>query len=53
MKNCPKCRVETRNDAEWCWFCGYAFEDGATDTQPPPPDTPSPHAEPVQKDVDA
>lgn len=27
MKNCPKCRVETSSDAEWCWHCGYAFED--------------------------
>ncbi|HET7202566.1 MAG TPA: hypothetical protein VFI92_04300 [Steroidobacteraceae bacterium] len=27
MKNCPKCRVESRSDAEWCWHCGYSYED--------------------------
>jgi predicted amidophosphoribosyltransferase len=31
MKNCPKCRMETRRDAEWCWHCGYAYEDGRPD----------------------
>jgi uncharacterized membrane protein YvbJ len=29
MKHCPKCRVESRDDAEWCWHCGYAYEDEA------------------------
>jgi len=27
MKHCPKCRVESRNDADWCWHCGYSYED--------------------------
>jgi uncharacterized membrane protein YvbJ len=27
MKHCPKCRVESRCDAEWCWHCGYSYED--------------------------
>ena len=27
MKNCPKCRVESRDDADWCWHCGYSYED--------------------------
>jgi hypothetical protein len=27
MKNCPKCRMETHCEAEWCWHCGYAYED--------------------------
>jgi hypothetical protein len=35
MKNCPKCRVETRSDAEWCWFCGFAYDD-VTDASPSP-----------------
>lgn len=26
-KNCPKCRVESRSDAEWCWHCGYSYEE--------------------------
>ena len=36
MKNCPKCRVETGSDAEWCWFCGYAFEEEDDSTGAPP-----------------
>jgi hypothetical protein len=28
MKNCPKCRMESCDDAEWCWHCGYAYEEG-------------------------
>jgi predicted amidophosphoribosyltransferase len=43
MKTCPNCRMETRADADWCWHCGYSYEeaedrppsdqaqDGATD----------------------
>ena len=27
MKHCPKCRVESRSDADWCWHCGYSYED--------------------------
>ena len=27
MKHCPKCRMESRNDADWCWHCGYSYED--------------------------
>lgn len=42
MKNCPKCCVETRSDAEWCWFCGYAFEDEATGAPAPPGDEAAP-----------
>jgi|GEM_PF-5798688 hypothetical protein len=55
MKNCPKCRVETRCDAEWCWFCGYAFEDEPTDAQPPArDDTPAEAPLPAShKDLDA
>lgn len=54
MKNCPKCRVETRCDAEWCWFCGYAFEDDArTGTPPTQEDTHPPQAEAARKDADA
>ena len=27
MKTCPNCRMETRTDADWCWHCGYSYED--------------------------
>lgn len=37
MKHCPKCRVESRDDAEWCWHCGYAYEDEEAGTAAPDP----------------
>jgi len=27
MKICPNCRMETRGDADWCWHCGYSYEE--------------------------
>jgi len=27
MKSCPNCRMESRIDAEWCWHCGYSYEE--------------------------
>ena len=27
MKVCPNCRMETRRDADWCWHCGYSYEE--------------------------
>ena len=27
MKSCPNCRMEARIDAEWCWHCGYSYEE--------------------------
>ena len=27
MKTCPLCRMEARNDADWCWHCGYSYEE--------------------------
>jgi uncharacterized membrane protein YvbJ len=33
MKHCPKCRMETRNDADWCWHCGYSYEDAEAQAQ--------------------
>lgn len=27
MKTCPNCRMETRADADWCWHCGYSYEE--------------------------
>jgi hypothetical protein len=35
-KNCPKCRVETRSDADWCWYCGYSYEEEDARQQPKP-----------------
>jgi uncharacterized membrane protein YvbJ len=26
-KYCPQCRVESQSDADWCWHCGYSYED--------------------------
>jgi hypothetical protein len=34
MKHCPKCRVESRSDADWCWHCGYSYEDAEAGTPP-------------------
>ena len=41
MKNCPKCRMETRPDAEWCWHCGYAYEDGSAASEKTPCEPPA------------
>jgi hypothetical protein len=27
MKACPNCRMETRADADWCWHCGFSYEE--------------------------
>ena len=27
MKSCPNCRMETRADADWCWHCGFSYEE--------------------------
>lgn len=27
MKTCPNCRMESRADADWCWHCGYSYEE--------------------------
>jgi len=27
MKSCPNCRMEARIDADWCWHCGYSYEE--------------------------
>jgi len=40
MKNCPKCRMETRRDAEWCWHCGYAYDDGSGEPESTPRESP-------------
>ena len=34
MKHCPKCRMESRSDADWCWHCGYSYEDAESSTPP-------------------
>ena len=34
MKHCPKCRMESRSDADWCWHCGYSYEDAESRTPP-------------------
>ena len=34
MKHCPKCRMESRIDADWCWHCGYSYEDAEARTPP-------------------
>jgi hypothetical protein len=39
MKHCPKCRVESRNDADWCWHCGYSYEEAEPEA---PPETGTP-----------
>jgi len=41
MKTCPLCRMEARNDADWCWHCGYSYEEdearsGAAPVREPP-----------------
>jgi predicted amidophosphoribosyltransferase len=43
MKTCPLCRMEARNDADWCWHCGYSYEEadarsGAASVREPPAD---------------
>jgi hypothetical protein len=40
MKHCPKCRVESRNDADWCWHCGYSYEE-AEPAAPPASGSPA------------
>jgi hypothetical protein len=35
MKHCPKCRMESRSDADWCWHCGYSYEDAEAGKPPP------------------
>jgi hypothetical protein len=35
MKHCPKCRMESRSDADWCWHCGYSYEDAKAGEPPP------------------
>ena len=39
MKNCPKCRMETRGDADWCWHCGYSYEDDVAEVEREPRQT--------------
>ena len=34
MKHCPKCRMESRSDADWCWHCGYSYEDAESKAPP-------------------
>ena len=38
MKYCPKCRVEAQSDADWCWHCGYSYEEDAERREAPPTD---------------
>ena len=33
MKICPNCRIETRPDAEWCWHCGFSYEEADARTR--------------------
>jgi uncharacterized membrane protein YvbJ len=46
MKHCPKCRMESHNDADWCWHCGYSYEDA----QPEAPPASAPLAETAPPD---
>jgi hypothetical protein len=39
MKNCPKCRMETRGDADWCWHCGYSYEGEVVEAEREPRQT--------------
>ena len=34
MKHCPKCRMESRSDADWCWHCGYSYEEAESKKTP-------------------
>lgn len=34
MKVCPNCRMETRGDADWCWHCGYSYEEAEARANP-------------------
>lgn len=51
VKHCPKCRMESRSDADWCWHCGYSYEDAESRT-PPASGTLNEKIDPTDSDAD-